>query len=299
MYFVDPSRFKSLNPDASQKIEAAVTRFWRNGSLRQHLGLIAWSLFRLKNLFWVFCKVEGGIYKRLDEHRELIEFLDDHCPEIFEIDPCLRNYLDSQDVFLCQLEKILPLGKFANQPPRFNPGGQTYQNQEFPRRPRPRNHELPSKALTCLNHSEASHTVSSETPLPVLPGIAVTQHWQSIPRRERGWLTRWTLWRLDYVAWVGCCLEGGIYKRLDEHREMMEFLEQRHSKFLAQYPWLRNWLNNQEVFLSVLEKALPVGELGDLPIRFKPSGYTYQCVEYPRLRQAQAGEVISSAGSPA
>lgn len=296
MWFVDESRFKSLNPTASQKIDEAVSRFWRNGSLGQHFGLIAWAMFRLKNLHWVFCKVEGGIYKRLDEHRELTEFLEDRCPEILAQHPCIRNWLDSHDVFLCQLEKTLPVGALADQPARLKPGGHASQHMEFPRLPRSRGY-LPQNWLPPYIHSERDGAIDVDTQFTPEHAETAARLWKNTPRRDRRWLTRWTLYRLDYVCWVFFCLEGGVYKRLDEHREMTEFLEQRHAALLVQYPWLRNWLNSQDVFLSILEKVLPVG-LGEMPVRFKPGGYTYRCVEYPRSRQYRGCSVISEGGIP-
>lgn len=121
--------------------------------------------------------------------------------------------------------------------------------------------------------------------------------WQNTPLRERRWLIRWTLFRLEYVSWVFCCLEGGIYVRLDEHRAMSEFLTERYPAMLDRYPCIRRWLARQEIFLCQLEKSLPVGEFGNLPIRFRPGGYTYESVEFPRL--PQRGSTTSKEGGPA
>ncbi|EXU74340.1 hypothetical protein [Erwinia mallotivora] len=48
---------------------------------------------------------EGGIYKRIDENRELITTLIEECPELFEKKPWIYGWLLSQDVFLNDLLK--------------------------------------------------------------------------------------------------------------------------------------------------------------------------------------------------
>lgn len=280
MWFIDERRFKSLNPDASRKIEAAVDRFWENGSLRQHLGLIGWAMFRLGDLFWVFCQVEGGIYKRLDEHRESMEFLEDHCPGILTQHPSVRNWLDSQDVFLCQLVKTLPVGDFAAQQERLKPGGQSSRDLEFPRLPRQRDQGSTHPSIPPISKIETVRYDARKQVSDSEAAEAAAQLWRGVPHRR--WLIRWTLLRLSYVSWVFFRLEGGIFRRLDEHREMMGFLESHCPEYVTQYPWLRCWVEKQERFLTQLEKALPAREFDDLPIRFRPGGYTYECVEFPR-----------------
>lgn len=293
MWFIDESRFKSLNPDATRKIEAAAVRFWENGSLRQHLGLIGWAMFGLKDLFWVLCKVEGGIYKRLDEHRELTEFLEDRCPEVLAEHPCLQDWLDSLDVFLCQVAKTLIVGNLATQQPRLKPGGQNSRHLEFPRLPRQRGKCATNRsAAPVAKVANVRRDAPEQEPISASAETA-TQLWLAVPHRR--WLIRWTLLCLDYVMWVFFRLEGGIYRRLDEHREMMGFLESHCRESVSLYPWLLGWLEKQERFLTQLEKALPAREFDDLPIRFRPGGYTYECVEYPR--QTPSGSVSSGEGS--
>lgn len=299
IWFIDESRYKSLNPQASERIGAAVARFWENGSLRQHLGFIGWAMFRLGGLFWILAKVEGGIYKRLDEHREMTEFLEDCAPDILAQHPCLRNWLDSQDVFLCQLEKTLPVLDCAEQDCRLKPGGQSYQHMEFPRLPRRPDQRPPHPPSPYLERPEGSQRVSQDLPSDQEMAAAAASLWQTVsPLRRRG-LIRWTLLRLDYVCWVFCRLEGGIFKRLDKHREMTVFLEERYPELLTRYPWLRRWLARQDLFLSLLERALPVRAFGDLPIRLRPGGYTYECVEYPRQTPSRSRSANAAEGGRA
>ncbi len=298
MWFIDENRFKSLNPEATQKIAAAVARFWKNGSLSQHLGLIGWAMFRLKELYWVLCQVEGGIYKRLDEHRELMEFVEDHCPGILAQHPCLQNWLHSQDVFLCQLVSTLPVGAFVAQQARLKPGGKTSRDMEFPRLPRQRDKSPTNRSAPPVGKIERVESICCvflEKETDAEGAEAAAQLWRAVPHRR--WLIRWTLLRLEYVSWVFFRLEGGIYPRLDEHREMTEFLEIHCREFVSRYPWLRRWLEKQERFLTQLEKALPAREFDDLPIRFRPGGYTYECVEFPRQAPRHSGSVSPGKGN--
>ncbi|MHB1641139.1 MAG: hypothetical protein ACYCS8_00585 [Acidithiobacillus sp.] len=59
----------------------------------------------------------------------------------------------------------------------------------------------------------------------------------------------------------------GIYKRIDETRELMELLERDHGPgFLVRHPWVASWLESQDDFLDALRDAdgLPVNKLGGL-----------------------------------
>lgn len=52
---------------------------------------------------------------------------------------------------------------------------------------------------------------------------------------------------------------GGIYKRIDENRELLELLQAEVPEFLASHPWVvGSWLHSADGFLTDLEKALPV-----------------------------------------
>ena len=54
------------------------------------------------------------------------------------------------------------------------------------------------------------------------------------------------------LGWTG----GGIHKRIDENRELMELLQ--HDGFLDRYPWVEGWLRSQDEFLSTLLAAVPI-----------------------------------------
>ena len=53
--------------------------------------------------------------------------------------------------------------------------------------------------------------------------------------------------------------EGGIYKRIDEIRELAELLAQDAPEFMATHPWVAGWLASTDGFLSaVASTADPV-----------------------------------------
>ncbi len=51
----------------------------------------------------------GGIWKQIDENRELLECFQKHAPEFLERCPWVEGWLAVQDAFLCGLQKLLGL----------------------------------------------------------------------------------------------------------------------------------------------------------------------------------------------
>jgi len=51
-------------------------------------------------------KEEGGVFKRIDENRELFELLCREHPEVFQNNPWVSRWLLSQDRFLTGLAEI-------------------------------------------------------------------------------------------------------------------------------------------------------------------------------------------------
>jgi hypothetical protein len=47
----------------------------------------------------------------------------------------------------------------------------------------------------------------------------------------------------------------GIYKRIDENRELLELLQREAPELLARQPWVEGWLASQDGFLMDLAKA--------------------------------------------
>lgn len=69
---------------------------------------------------------ECGIYKRIDEHRELLMLLQKHVPELLRQEPWIIGWIARQDAFLCRLANTLhhtPKGFYGLGPfPRPWPG---------------------------------------------------------------------------------------------------------------------------------------------------------------------------------
>lgn len=85
----------------------------------------------------------GGIYKRIDENRELLELLQREVPELLVRQPWIISWLESQDGFLCDLEAAVPLIDDVQFPNRNSPSGDRF--------PRP----WPVSAIECVTHQTA------------------------------------------------------------------------------------------------------------------------------------------------
>ena len=46
---------------------------------------------------------------------------------------------------------------------------------------------------------------------------------------------------------------GGVYKRINENRELLEFLQDRAPKLLEECPWIVGWIQSNDEFLTALE----------------------------------------------
>ena len=53
---------------------------------------------------------------------------------------------------------------------------------------------------------------------------------------------------------------GGIYKRIDENRELLMLLQTKAPDLLAECPWVVGWLKSADGFLVDLEQVAPVIE---------------------------------------
>ncbi|PNE59917.1 hypothetical protein A8H39_01860 [Paraburkholderia fungorum] len=58
------------------------------------------------------------------------------------------------------------------------------------------------------------------------------------------------------LGWVG----GGVHKRIDENRELLELLRNEVPDFIASHPEVVNWLQSQDDFLCELADAVPISE---------------------------------------
>lgn len=55
--------------------------------------------------------------------------------------------------------------------------------------------------------------------------------------------------------------QGGIYKRIDENRELLELLQREAPELLAKQPWVVSWLESQDGFLCDLESAVTLSDV--------------------------------------
>lgn len=63
-----------------------------------------------------------------------------------------------------------------------------------------------------------------------------------------------TLWLSAYQRFVNVLTqhEGGVYKRIDENRELLELLQDRAPQLLVDAPWIEAWIKSQDAFLEAL-----------------------------------------------
>lgn len=67
---------------------------------------------------------------------------------------------------------------------------------------------------------------------------------------------------------------GGIYKRIDENRELLELLQREAPELLGKQPWVVGWLASQDGFLRDLEAAVPLTS-AQFPERISPPGRSF------------------------
>jgi len=53
---------------------------------------------------------------------------------------------------------------------------------------------------------------------------------------------------------------GGVHKRIDENRELLELLQKEAPQFLAKHFWVEGWLRSNDEFFAALEQAVPIEE---------------------------------------
>lgn len=65
---------------------------------------------------------------------------------------------------------------------------------------------------------------------------------------------------LERVRQILGFVGGGVHKRIDENRELLELLQEQSPQFLQANPWVVGWLKSQDEFLCALEAAVPIQE---------------------------------------
>jgi hypothetical protein len=78
--------------------------------------------------------------------------------------------------------------------------------------------------------------------------------------------------------------EGGIYKRIDENRELLELLINKAPQVLVDHPQVKAWLASQDRFLLGLLEA--VGEVPDAAYKKRNVGHLPFPREWPGNRRA-------------
>jgi hypothetical protein len=58
------------------------------------------------------------------------------------------------------------------------------------------------------------------------------------------------------LGWTG----GGVHKRIDENRELLELLQRDAPEFLAAHCWVEGWLASNDEFFSALASSVPITE---------------------------------------
>lgn len=53
-------------------------------------------------------------------------------------------------------------------------------------------------------------------------------------------------------------VSGGVHKRIDENRELLELLQQEAPDFLSQHHWVEGWLRSHDDFFEALAREVPV-----------------------------------------
>lgn len=56
------------------------------------------------------------------------------------------------------------------------------------------------------------------------------------------------------LGWVG----GGVHKRIDENRELLELLRKEAPEVIAKNPWIVGWIRSNDDFFTELEAAVPI-----------------------------------------
>lgn len=51
---------------------------------------------------------------------------------------------------------------------------------------------------------------------------------------------------------------GGVHKRIDENRELLELLQREAPELLAKNFWIEGWIKSNDEFFCDIEKAVPI-----------------------------------------
>ena len=68
---------------------------------------------------------------------------------------------------------------------------------------------------------------------------------------------------LFHVVYVCSSSSRGVFKRIDENRELLELLQKENSDFLHRFPWIEGWIAGFDCFLLDLVETLQLKPLGN------------------------------------
>ena len=77
--------------------------------------------------------------------------------------------------------------------------------------------------------------------------------------------------------------EGGIFKRIDEIRELAEVLAKDAPEFMATHPWVSGWLTSTDSFLSAVASAVDAVMQDNYPFPQRDGAQPF-----PRPRQEES-----------
>ncbi|WP_350357279.1 hypothetical protein [Paraburkholderia fungorum] len=105
--------------------------------------------------------------------------------------------------------------------------------------------------------------------------------------------------QLAAIKQVCECSQAGVFKRIDENRELLELLKREAPALMAKCPWVEAWIASQDEFLSDLADAAAVASPlssvpyprpwpGDVALRFADRARTIldSCIRRVREKSA-------------
>lgn len=64
--------------------------------------------------------------------------------------------------------------------------------------------------------------------------------------------------KLRAIEHVTTAVGRGVHKRIDENRELLEFIQSNAPDLLKQFFWIEHWIQSQDDFLTELAKVVQV-----------------------------------------
>lgn len=61
--------------------------------------------------------------------------------------------------------------------------------------------------------------------------------------------------RIDSIFETIKCTEGGINKRIDENRELLQLIKNQCPQLLSRHPWVNGWIDSQEQYLLAIAEV--------------------------------------------